>query len=349
MSRYSERLVALLDPETSVRGISASHFNMPAPFRAPFQRYRHFRSLPRRWTAPPDLVHFTDIYVAPHMRRFSCARVVTVHDLMPHQFRRKWPPNAVLARAVFSRSFKALHNADAIIVPSTSSGEALSSLSPSLENRIHVVPVPVPDYIYADARISREDGVILSIGTTAYYKNIPLMLHTLAEPALTGSRLVRIGERLSRKDLDLARRLGVENRIDERGFVDEEALIHALHTASVLFQPSLGEGFGMPVAEAMAAGLPVVVSDGGALPEVVGGAGRIVPFRVRAPEVPVHPEDARDMAAALAEVLQNEAVREHMSAAGVLESRRFRRPTVRASLLEAYSAAKVRSNARTGA
>ncbi|MGE0599260.1 MAG: glycosyltransferase [Dehalococcoidia bacterium] len=350
MTRYIERLVDVLEPEISARAIPASHFNMPAPFRAHIPRYRQFPPLPRKWSEPLDLVHFTDIYIAPHVRRFNCPRVVTVHDMMPHQFRRNWPPGEVLAQAVFRRSLRALSAVDAIVVPSATSGLALREVSPALADRIHVVPVPVPDQIGAPPAPSRRDpATILSIGTTAYYKNIELMLHTLADPALSGARLVRIGESLPSESRALAQRLGIASRIEERGFIDEEALLRALHSATVLFQPSLGEGFGMPVAEAMAAGLPVVVSDGGALPDVVGSAGRVVPLRKRSRRNGLNPADVRAMAAALSEVLQSEQLRERMSAAGLSESERFRRPAVRASLLRAYGAAIGRFNARNGA
>lgn len=349
MGRYTERLIAMLEPDVAVHAISASHVNMPAHLRGPFRRYRHFDPLPRHWSESLDLVHFTDVYVAPHVRRFDCARVVTLHDMMPYQYRKNWPPNAILAQALFSRSRRALHAADCIVVPSTASGDALRHVMPSLDPRIHVVPVPVPDHIAALSGIDREGGVILSVGTAAYYKNIPLMLHALAQPELAGARLVRIGERLSGPDLRLAHRLGVERRIDERGFVSEDELLHSLRASTVLFQPSLGEGFGMPVAEAMAAGLPVVVSDGGALPEVVGPAGRVVPLRTTSHTDLVDAADSHNFAVAVAEVLESPSLQAKMRADGIRESVRFRRPAVRAQLLAAYTAAAEFASVRTGA
>ncbi|MGE3073520.1 MAG: glycosyltransferase [Dehalococcoidia bacterium] len=349
MGRYTERLIALIEPIASVRAISASHLNMPAPFRPMFPRYRRFPSLPRHWDAPLDLVHFTDVYVAPHVRRFDCARVATLHDMMPHQFRKRWPPDAFLAQALFRRSRRALFDADVIVVPSIATGEALTEVAPSLKRRIRVVPVPLPDHIDVAPAVRRADGIILSVGTTAYYKNIPLMLHALAEPALSGARLVRIGERLRPADRDLARRLGVDHRIEERGFVDEAKLLSAFQTSTVLLQPSLGEGFGMPVAEAMAAGLPVVVSDGGALPEVVGNAGRVVALRSKLHTDAIDPVDSRNVAAAVAEVIESPGLRTAMSAAGLQEAERFRLPAVREQLFAAYAAAREIAIARTEA
>lgn len=69
---------------------------------------------------------------------------------------------------------------------------------------------------------------------------------------------------------------GVQERVIFTGRVTEHALRTLYQGASVYVQPSLTEGFGLPVLEAMAAGVPVIVSDGGALKEVVGRAGIVV-------------------------------------------------------------------------
>jgi glycosyltransferase involved in cell wall biosynthesis len=75
-----------------------------------------------------------------------------------------------------------------------------------------------------------------------------------------------------------ASRLGVADRVTIVGRVSQPELARWYRRAQVLVAPSLYEGFGLPAAEAMACGIPVVVSDGGALPEVVadGETGRIV-------------------------------------------------------------------------
>jgi hypothetical protein len=83
MTRYSGRIAALLRPGVEVRSARASHVNMPLPLRRFFPSYRRFEPLPRRWRGQLDLVHFTDIYLGVHARRFDGARVTTVHDTMP--------------------------------------------------------------------------------------------------------------------------------------------------------------------------------------------------------------------------------------------------------------------------
>jgi glycosyltransferase involved in cell wall biosynthesis len=89
--------------------------------------------------------------------------------------------------------------------------------------------------------------------------------------------------------------------------------IRALMAASVaLVLPSLEEGFGLPVAEAMAAGLPVVCSRGSALEEVAGGAATLV-----------NPLDTKSIAAGIERVLDDPALAERQRQAGLEQSRRF--------------------------
>jgi alpha-1,3-rhamnosyl/mannosyltransferase len=78
-----------------------------------------------------------------------------------------------------------------------------------------------------------------------------------------------------RADAALADRL-LGDVVEVVGYVSREQLARELRSAHVLAFPSLFEGFGVPVLEAMAAGLPVVVSDRTSLPEVVGEAGLVV-------------------------------------------------------------------------
>jgi glycosyltransferase involved in cell wall biosynthesis len=89
------------------------------------------------------------------------------------------------------------------------------------------------------------------------------------------------------------------------GRLPDAELAAVLRGAAVLAVPSLAEGFGLPVLEAMAAGVPVVHSDAPALVEVAGGAGRCVPRG-----------DAKALAEALREVLSSPAVAARMVAGG---------------------------------
>lgn len=106
---------------------------------------------------------------------------------------------------------------------------------------------------------------------------------------------------------DLVQKLGIFRRVTFTGKLSPENLRREYHSAQVTVVPSLYEGFGLPAAESMACGTPVVATSAGALPEVVGedGAGILVP-----------PRDAKALAMAIRQVLEDRGQRERMAKAG---------------------------------
>ncbi len=342
MLRYTGGVARAIEGDYLVSKFSASHWNPPRIAARLSSKYRDHTPLPRRWQRPVDLVHFTDVYVAVHARRFPAPRVTTIHDFITLDFVGWWPPGLGYWRSIFLHSLRSLSLVQVVVTPSTHTKKRLVERTGFASGNVHVVPVLVPAEIRpSDGEgTAQRPGTILSIGTTAGYKNLSLLLHAMADPSLRGAQLVRVGDPLTSDLMQLASRLGVDHRIHQAGHVSDEVLHRVFHEATVLAQPSLAEGFGMPVAEAMASGLPVVVSDGGALPEVVGGAGRIVPLQSHKPG-PVNLDDARRFASALSEVLSDAELRKQMRSKGLDESERFRMPAVRAGLLDAYAEATI--------
>lgn len=346
MTKYAAGISLALAPVASVRIMGATNLNMPPPFRWAFARYRNVQRIPRRWDEPLDLVHFTDVFVAPHAPRFPCPRVVTLHDMIPMEHARWRQLFSLRWRLAFLRSLRSLRHADAVVVPSSATKQEYLEHAVDDPARIHVVPVVVPDPVRPPEQgATREARTILSVGTNASYKNVPVLLHALAHPELGGTRVIRVGAPFEPGYQRLAEQLGVADRIEHRTGISDEALLRLYQSATVLVQPSLTEGFGMPVAEAMAAGLPVVVSDGGALPEVAAGAGRIVPLRNHRGGQP-DLDDARAFGQAVAEVLADAAARAEMARRGVEQAARFRPAAVLPLLLEAYVDARERHGAR---
>jgi glycosyltransferase involved in cell wall biosynthesis len=106
--------------------------------------------------------------------------------------------------------------------------------------------------------------------------------------------------------------LGLTDRIIFTGFVPDKDLAYLYNAAAVLAFPSLEEGFGLPAIEAMSCGTPVAASNCGSLPEVVGSAGRYF-----------DPRNAADIATVITEILNDPALRQSMSAAGVVRATEF--------------------------
>lgn len=114
--------------------------------------------------------------------------------------------------------------------------------------------------------------------------DVPLKgLHILIEAydavlrTLPEAELVVIGKLRKGLARDALRERGLEGRVVFKSDLTREELADEFRQASVAVTPSLYEGFGLPAAEAMSCGTPVIVTDGGALPEVAGDAGVIVP------------------------------------------------------------------------
>ena len=110
----------------------------------------------------------------------------------------------------------------------------------------------------------------------------------------------------------LAVRLGLERHVVFTGYLPVEALKRFYTGATVFVYPSLYEGFGLPPLEAMACGTPVVTSNTSSLPEVVGNAGRLVA-----------PTDVEGFAAAIRNVIEDEALRRRMRERGLERAQHF--------------------------
>jgi alpha-1,3-rhamnosyl/mannosyltransferase len=106
--------------------------------------------------------------------------------------------------------------------------------------------------------------------------------------------------------------LGITGSIRDLRHISDEDLVCAYNGAEVLVLPSLYEGFGYPVLEAMACGTPTIVSSGGSLPEIVGAASLIVD--------PSRPED---LAEALSHVLRDPEMKRDLIAKGKINIQRF--------------------------
>ena len=124
--------------------------------------------------------------------------------------------------------------------------------------------------------------LVIYVGRMDPYKNVPMLVDAFARMKAACPfplRLKVIGPRDPRypEAERRAAELGLANEITFTGFVATEELAEAYRTADLLAQPSRYEGFGLQIVEAMAAGTPVLCTDGGAQPEVSGGAAEVVP------------------------------------------------------------------------
>src|SRR6266496_3976957 len=278
--------------------VDPSRVILPGPFHGPQQwaaRYYFYPWRVKREAKRVDLVHVLDHSYA-HMIETAGRRpvVVTVHDLMPVVVLRSPTGGGGWREGVRNRflrqALKALRQADSYIVGTEWLKRELATWLGDDKN-IHVVPFGVDRAFFGESAVARERGrrewripedafVVLHVGSTVDRKNVPLVIQTVARlRQQTDAYLLQVGGRLTPEQEQLIERLDLRSVVRSVASADETALRRAYRTADVLLFPSLYEGFGFPVLEAFASGLPVVTSGAGGLKEVGGDAALVVEGR----------------------------------------------------------------------
>lgn len=352
ISHYTATLAdALRAHGIAVETVAAPWFNPPSLARGIRAQWARQPAVQAALHGEFDVVHLTDQALAHHVHRFQphAPVVVTCHDLMPFTLPGYYHSRleGIVKRAFLRRPIGALHQADAVIAVSNYTAGAIAERRAAPAGRVHVIPNMVRPIFRPmpvdDARsLLAARGVtlpprprVLSLGHAGGYKNLPLLIRAMAEPPLRHASLVRVGS-LRPEQQALAAQLGVADRVTLLVGIEDEALAALMNACDSLAQPSLAEGFGLPVVEAFACGLPVVTSDGGALPEVVGDAGTIVAIRDNTDACSL-------LAAALAESFANEGAR----ARGLARAMEFRPGAVVPQLVGLYEQISRRRVAQT--
>ncbi len=335
LGRYAKELFhALQNENESLELLPVSSWsNLDQESLRRLRRKYNYRLLPwgRRWTSLSwallkwprledwmgeriDLVHHVELSYPIATRK---PWVVTIHDIgpltHPELFSRShpWLKRMALLRAV--REAEAL-----ICVSQATAQEVRKYVGQPLGERLHVIPEGVSPQFFlephenekASLRGHLPEGVpfILAVGSINPRKNLSRVVEALE--LITNEvphHLVLVGARGWDSD-ETWRRIrtsSVADKIHFLGYVTDSQLNVLYHTADVFLYPSLYEGFGLPVLEAMAAGCPVVTSTVSSLPQVAENAALLV-----------EPTDVSSMAEALLRIIQDRELASEMSLRG---------------------------------
>jgi glycosyltransferase involved in cell wall biosynthesis len=245
--------------------------------------------------------------------------VVTVHDLIHLKVAEAYPaPKRILAAAVIDR---VVSRAGRIVAISDSTRRDLLARMPGLAWKLRVIPQGVDASRWSEgegesARRSTAAPYLLCVGNRKRHKNMVAAVETLGRlreswPEL---RLVIVGKSFPEGDgvRERAIQLGVADAVEERSEVADDQLRTLYRECEMLLFPSLYEGFGLPVLEAMAAGAPVVASNRASLPELAGEAALVV-----------DPDDYDGLAAAVRRIREEPGLRETLVARGRERARQF--------------------------
>jgi len=210
--------------------------------------------------------------------------VVTIHDVVPWTHPETLTPHG--ARYHQRVGARAAREADVLVTPTHAvAAQVRDVLRPACPVvavhpgvAVRSVPADAPARSQRHRRSRRP--YLLFVGTAEPRKGLDTLVAALAHPDLVDYDLVVVGP-AGWGDVrvpDLAAAAGVSSRVDVTGHVSEEDLVALYVEAAALAMPSRAEGFGFPVAEAMAYGTPVVTSADPALVEVGGEAAVAVPI-----------------------------------------------------------------------
>lgn len=295
-------------------------------FLAP-RRYKHVQV---------DMMHF----LAHGDAAMWCAKpyIVTVLDLIPLKFPELYKASRPSWRFKFARFLEAsaVRHAKGIIAISEATKRDVIEFLDVPEDRIHVVPLAANGKFYPrpvgeDCNVIKEAArnklglcankrMLLYVGGIDARKNIPFLLQVVDElrrcDDLSDVLLLMAGN-YTHDDhfealLDEIHKLHLDDVVRMLGFVPDENLLSLYHAADVVVFPSLYEGFGLPVLEAMASGVCVVAGNNSSLPEVVGNASPLLPDK-----------DVSAWVSKLYEILMNEDVKQTIANNGIHRAKVF--------------------------
>jgi glycosyltransferase involved in cell wall biosynthesis len=295
-----------LNHEDSIAGQARTYMHLGRVFAA-----NRAPALPvLRWTMPAaDVFHVSNQIRHPPKRHKLTA---TIYDmttrLMPELHT---AANIQADENVVSNVFA---RASRLIAISENSRQDAARLAGLDAERIEVIYPGVPEVYFGAQARPRERPYVLYVGTIEPRKNVDTLLDAWESFRLCGDfDLIIAGASGWAGEKTLAR-LAAKSRggsVRYLGYVPEDELPGLTAGASAFVYPSLYEGFGFPVAQAMAAGVPVITSNTSCLPEVAGGGALLV-----------DPRSAAEIQSAMEKLLTSPELRQELGAAGMARARR---------------------------
>lgn len=288
-----------------------------------------------------DVIHYPwfDLFfrTLPIIKQYPT--VVTVHDVIPLLFPADYP---IGLRGKINLMLQkiALKNCMYIITDSKSSKADIIKYFKIKEEKIKVIPLAAgaefkvlnndTESIRTKRKYNLPDRFLLYVGDVNCFKNLPFLIEGLKvlinDPDFADVKLVLIGgaflkdvEDIEHPELKgiktvnrLIKQYNLESKIIRPGQLTSDDLVSFYNLATLYVQPSVYEGFGLPVLEAFACGAPVVSSDGGGLPEVGGKAA-----------VYFDPENLNQFVLIVKDLLENVSFRRKLSELGLQQSAKF--------------------------
>lgn len=319
-------------------GPSAKSVEFPFQHAGNFQIINVWRPV-LRWRAKRDRI---DVFHGPNYRlpaRGSHGTIVSIYDLsvarLPRLFRKVIGP-----RRDFAKSKRVAQTADRVITISRHSAMDIIDLYEVPQEKIAIIYCGIGDEFFPETdqtlirKIKKQYGLenrayILFVGGSDPRKNAVTLLkaYSIISEIHPQTALVLVGsmKRRSEEIFKIIRDNHLEHHVVMVGDIPQETLRVLYSQAAVFVFPSLYEGFGMPVLEAMVCGAPVIASNTSSIPEVAAGAA-----------VVIKPTDVEALAASIRTVLGARETREAMKSKGFAQVKLFSWEKAARQTLEMY-------------
>lgn len=288
-----------------------------------------------------DIIHYPwfDFFFHTLPLRRVAPTVVTIHDVIPLIFKEHYPVG-LKGKINFLLQKAALKNCQAFITDSDASKQDIIKHLKLESEKVFPIPLAAEErfkllsdtkLLYAKRKLNLPDRYLLYVGDANWVKNIPFLIKAFRKlknisSDLNDLKLILVGGVFLKRvndinhpeleSLKLVNKLieeqGLEESIVRVGNLEKDELAAFYNLASAYVQPSFYEGFGLPVLEAFACGIPVVCSNGGSLPEVGGDAALFF-----------NPQNLNQFINLLREVLQNMSLREKLIKLGLKQAEKF--------------------------
>lgn len=277
----------------------------------------------------PDLLHIPSLF---ELFYFSVPEniktIVTIHDLIPLVYLDKYFTNEK-SKKWYLKKLDQIKKCKLIIADSIATKKDLIEKLNINSQKIIVVYGGVDTRFKPISRINSQKILshkysfsgpfILSIGAHSYHKNMSKVFETFREiiksqkfrdlKLVVVCKLIKVEKDSWEEEI---KKLKLSNNIVLTGFIPDEDMVYFYNAAELLFFPSLKEGFGLPILEAMACGTPVITSNTSSMPEVGGDAAYYV-----------NPYSIKSIANGLIKVLGNDNLRKSMAQKGIKQASKF--------------------------
>ncbi len=294
-----------------------------------YERFWRFPQLVKHQVA--DVYHILDhseAHITYGLKKLGKPVAVTCHDLINFYYKDNLQGSVTLpflSHNMWLHAVKGMKSADSVVTVSSMTAKDATKILDIEPARISVVPnavesifKPLPqeeiDKFRDYSGISPETLCLLNVGSNHPRKNIDTVLKVIDTLKQRGVsvHLWKAGADFNEEQTIFIRNQNLENNITYLGKPDKSSLIQFYNAADILIAPSLHEGFGITLLEAMACGTPVITANVSAMPEVVGDAGILV-----------EPLDYQSMADAAINIQDNSTFRQQLIEKGLTRVKQF--------------------------